>query len=112
MTEIPIACTLDAAQMEARGEEIRALGRAAVTGFEGGEKRVTLRFRSDPAICERLATIVAAEAKCCAFLDFTLADDEDATVLTIDAPEGGEPMMHELANLFAANAEGRTTVYP
>ena len=118
MTEIPIACTLDAAQMGARGREIRALGRAALTGLERGEKRVTLRFRADPSIREGLASIVAAESRCCAFLDFTLADEGDATVLTIAAPEGGEPTMHELAHLFAADArasEGmaRTTgIYP
>jgi hypothetical protein len=45
---------------------------------------------------------VAAESRCCAFLDFDVAGEEDATVLTIAAPAGAEPVMHELADLFAA----------
>jgi hypothetical protein len=109
MTEIPsappIACTLDPAQMKQRGDDLRALGRAGLTAVERGERRVTLRFRPDPAIRERVERIVAAESRCCAFLDFRLADEEDATVVTIVAPEGGEPVVHGLADLFAADAE-------
>jgi hypothetical protein len=108
MTEIPIACTLDAAQMKARGEEIRALGRAGLIGVERDENRVTLRFRADPTIREGVASVVAAESLCCAFLDFTLADEEDATVLTIAAPEGGDATMRDLADLFAAEGEFAT----
>jgi hypothetical protein len=101
----PIACVLDAGQLKTRREEIRALGRAGLTAVERGERRVTLRFRPDPAIRERVEHIVAAESMCCAFLDFRLADEEDATVVTIAAPEGGEPVVHGLADLFAADAE-------
>lgn len=106
MTEVtpPIACTLDPAQMPQRGDEIRALGRDGLEAVERGERDVTLRFRPDPAIRERVEGIVAAESRCCAFLDLTLVDTEDATVLTIAAPDGGEATMHELANLFAAGS--------
>jgi hypothetical protein len=105
MTEIPIACTLDAAQMKVRGEDIRALGRDGLRAVERCERRVTLRFRPDPGIRERVESIVAAESRCCAFLDFTLAHEENATVLAIAAPEGGEATMRDLADLFAAEAE-------
>jgi hypothetical protein len=44
---------------------------------------------------------VAAESRCCAFLDFDVAGEEDSTVLTIAAPEGAEPTLHDLADLFA-----------
>ena len=108
MTEIPIACTLDAAQMKVRGEDIRALGRDALWAVERGERRVTLRFRPGPEIRARVESIVAAESSCCAFLDFTLADEENATVLTIATPEGGEATMSDLADLFAAEAEFAT----
>jgi hypothetical protein len=105
MTELPpIACTLDPAQMPQRGEEIRALGRAGLQAVERGERQVTLRFRRDAAIREGVERIVAAESRCCAFLDLTLADQKDAIVLTIAAPEGGEPAMHALAHLFAGTS--------
>jgi hypothetical protein len=106
MTEItpPIACTLDLAEMPQRGDEIRALGRDGLEALERGERQVSLRFRRDPAIRERVEGIVAAESRCCAFLDLTLADTDDATVLTIAAPEGGEATMHQLADLFVAGS--------
>ena len=44
---------------------------------------------------------MAAEAGCCAFLDLRVDHDEDATVLTISAPNGGGEMVHELAAAFA-----------
>jgi ABC-type uncharacterized transport system YnjBCD substrate-binding protein len=97
----PIACTLDPARMPQRGDDIRALGHDGLQAVERGERHVTLRFRPDPAMRERVKDIVTAESRCCAFLEFTLADAEDATVVTIAAPEGGEPAMHELADLFS-----------
>jgi hypothetical protein len=103
MTDFPpIACTLDPAQMPQRRDEIRAVGRAGLRAVERGERQVTLRFRRDAAIRERLERIVAAESSCCAFLDFTLADEEDAILMTIAAPEGAEPAMQGLADLFEA----------
>jgi hypothetical protein len=104
MTDLPIACTLDPAQMPQRGDEIRALGRDGLEAVERGERHVTLRFRHDPVIRERVDGIVAAESRCCAFLDFEIAREEDATVVTIVAPEGGEAAMHQLADLFSADA--------
>jgi ABC-type uncharacterized transport system YnjBCD substrate-binding protein len=106
VTEVtpPIACTLDPAEMPQRGDEIRALGRDGLEAVERGERHVTLRFRPDPAIRKRVEGIVAAESRCCAFLDFTLADADDATVLTVAAPEGGEATMHELSDMFAGRS--------
>jgi hypothetical protein len=98
MTEpTPIACTLLPAEMAARADEIRALGRAALRAVELGERSVILRF--DPTARPRVERIAAAEARCCAFLDFQL--DADAA-LTIVAPPGAEPVMEELVDLFAA----------
>jgi hypothetical protein len=106
MTEVipPVACTLNPAEIPQRGDQIRALGRDGLEAMERGERQVTLRFRPDPALRERLEGIVAAESRCCAFLHFTLADANDATVLTIASPEGGEESMRELAGLFAAGS--------
>ncbi len=105
MTEIPVACTLDAAQMRQRGDDIRALGRAALTTVERGERNVVLRFRPDPAIRAQVEEVVAAESECCAFLGFTIAHEQDATVVTIVSPPEGVPVLHELADRFAADTE-------
>jgi hypothetical protein len=105
MNEIPIACTLDPAQMRRRGEDIRAIGRRALAAVERGERQVTLRFRPAHETRERVEALVAAEAECCAFLDFTVAEEQGAILVTIVSPPAGEPVMHELADLFAAEAE-------
>lgn len=97
----PIACTLSPADMPRRAADIRALGRDALVAVERSEASATLRFRRDPDIRDRLEAIVAAESECCAFIDFELADGDDAIVLTLRAPDGGEPGMHMLADLFA-----------
>jgi hypothetical protein len=101
LTDLPIACTLEPAEMPQRGAEIRALGRDGLEAAERGEGSVTLRFRPDPSIRERVEAIVAAESKCCAFLGFSLTEAEQATVLTITAPEGAEAALHDLAGLFS-----------
>jgi hypothetical protein len=104
MSDLPIACTLDAAEMLQRGAEISALGRDGLEAVERGEGSVTLRFRPDPSVRERVEAIVAAESRCCAFLDFSIAEVEGATLLMIAGPEGAEPALHDLAALFSAEA--------
>jgi hypothetical protein len=103
-TDTPIACSLDAASLTERIGELRALGRDALLGAETAAGRSTLRFAPGAETRARLAAVVAAEATCCAFLSFTLADAPDAIVMTISAPEGAEPVV---AELVAAVSAGR-----
>ena len=98
--ELPLACTLTGADMAARGAEIQAVGREGLLGAQAEEARAVLRFR--PESRDRVAAIVAKEAECCAFLSMRLDDDSDAVRLTIEAPPGGEPVMHDLVAAFSA----------
>jgi hypothetical protein len=98
---LPIACSLSATDLRARGEELRALGGDGLVDATEEPGRAVLRFRPDPAVRERVEALVAAESECCAFLDFELEHGDDATVLTISAPNGGAEMVHELAAVLA-----------
>ena len=100
----PIACTLHPSDAEDREVEIRALGRDGLLDLRRGAREVVLRFAADEATRGRVDAIAAAEATCCAFLSFDVTADADAVAVRITAPEGGEPIMHELADLFAADA--------
>ena len=100
----PIACTLDAAEAPEREREIRSLGSDGLLSVDRRERSVTLRFRPDPAVRDRVEAIAAAERRCCSFLAFELTSDDEATVLTIAAPEGGEPLMRALASMFECAA--------
>jgi hypothetical protein len=103
----PIACTLDAADRPQRERDIRTLGSAALLAIDRRRQSAFLRFRRDPGIRARVEAIAAAEADCCAFLDFEVAAGSEVVTLRIDAPHGGEPMMDELASLFARDTEVR-----
>ena len=98
---LPIACTLSATDLRARGAELRALGGDGLLDVSEQADLAVLRFRPEPDILARVEAIAAAESECCAFLRFRVDHTEQATVLTISAPNGGEEMVHELVDAFA-----------
>jgi hypothetical protein len=98
----PIACSLGAGDLRRRLQEIAAVGAEGLIErrLEGG--RHLLRFRSDATTRGRIEAIVAAEAKCCSFLDLSLEERGGELVLSIGSPEDGRPVAAELAAAFAA----------
>lgn len=84
--------------MPARLAEIEAFGRDTFLFAETGRPgTATLRFAHSAENERRLAEIVAAESKCCAFMTFAQTRDGDTQVLRLDTPEGGESMLRALA---------------
>jgi hypothetical protein len=102
---VPIACTLTAAEVPQRMAEIAALGAGSLVSAQITGARAVLRFRARPGTRERLETIVAAEAKCCAFLTMRLDGRGDALVLTIDGPHDAEPVLRDLVAGFGVAAD-------
>jgi hypothetical protein len=94
--DLPIACTLDAGQLQDRLAEMSAVGRGSLRAVEPGSRQAVLRFGPARAVRERLARIVEAESRCCAFMGFELRERADEIVLTISAPEGAEPVLDDL----------------
>lgn len=70
-------------------------------GVEG--ERDLLLFRSDAETRRRLEAIIAAEARCCAFLDLFLEEQGDELVLSVSDREDGQPVADELAAAFAGD---------
>jgi hypothetical protein len=97
----PIACSLSADELPPRLDAIGEIGRTSLLAVEHAGGRAELRFR--PAARDAIAAIVAAEAECCAFLSMELRDEPEALVLTIGAPKGSEPVLHELVGAFSAH---------
>jgi hypothetical protein len=104
-TELPMACTLTPAELPARVAEMAAVGRDALEAAEVRDREAVLRFRVTGDTRERLAAIVAAEARCCAFLDMDLRHDAGRLVLTVGAPAGAEPVLDGLVAAFRGTAE-------
>ena len=98
----PIACSLGTSDLQRRLEEIARVGAASLIDHEVENGKHTLRFRLDPTIRRRLEEIVTAEAECCSFLDLELTERERELVLTLTAPEEGQPLADGLAAAFAA----------
>jgi hypothetical protein len=103
-TPLPIVCTLTADEVPARLDQIRAVSREALRVKTTTGTHAVLSFDPAPGVRERLAAIVTAESKCCAFLTMTLADEPDAITLAIDAPDGAEAVLDELLAWFAPPA--------
>jgi hypothetical protein len=98
----PIACTLDTSQLDQRLDEVAALGAESLLGHEFKDGTHTLRFRRDDRTRRQLEEIVAAEARCCSFLDLSLAERDGELVLALDAPAEGRSVADELASAFSS----------
>jgi hypothetical protein len=108
MTEdTPITCLLDASDLQRRLNEIAEVGAKSLIERSSDEGRHLLRFRSDAETRRRLEAIVAAEEKCCSFLDLSLNEQGDELLLWISAPEDGQLVAGELAAAFAGPSARR-----
>jgi hypothetical protein len=98
----PIACTLGESDLRQRLEQIAALGADALIAHEEASGTHTLRFRRDDETRRQLQQIIAAESRCCSFLDLRLGEREAELVLVLEAPIEGRPVADELARAFSA----------
>ena len=93
MTDIPIACTLAPDGMTARLALIDALAADGLLDRAGTEAGVRVRLRDTPEIARRTRELVAAESRCCAFLDFHLGREAGELVLDITGPADARPVI-------------------
>jgi demethylmenaquinone methyltransferase/2-methoxy-6-polyprenyl-1,4-benzoquinol methylase len=100
----PVACSLGAADLEGRLAAIAAVGADSLVAREMKDGRHLLRFRDDGSTRRRLEEIVAAEARCCSFLDLALRDEDGDLVLSIAAPAEGQTVADGLAAAFGPSA--------
>ena len=99
-SDLPIACSLSAAEMPRRLAEISRVGRDGLLAARMNGNRAVLRFR--PRVRADLDAIVAAERECCAFLSMEVTGEADAVRLTIEAPAGAKPVLEDLVAAFGA----------
>jgi hypothetical protein len=100
----PIACSLDAAELEARLEAASEAGRTALVSHRTTGRRHLLRFRGTPGTRARLEEIVAAERRCCPFLELELEQEGGELVLRIEAPPGAHDTAAGLAAAFTSGS--------
>jgi hypothetical protein len=93
MTDPPIACTLSPDRMTARLALIDALAADGMLDRTATDAGLRVRLRDSPEIEQRTRELVAAESRCCAFLDFDLGREGDTLVLDISGPEDARPVI-------------------
>jgi hypothetical protein len=93
MSDKPIACSLSAADLERRRARWEALADGALIERAQRLEGVRLVYRAEPGAEQELRELVALEAECCPFLDFSVTPQDGRLVLDVTGPEAA-------ANLF------------
>jgi hypothetical protein len=101
-TELPIACSLSAAELGVRQAQMAELGGDALLDATVDGRRAELRFAGRPGVRARVERFVAAESECCAFLAMRVEEAPDEVRVTIDAPAGAELVLEELVAAFGS----------
>ena len=86
--ELPIACTLGAADGAARLARWRELSDARLTVQRTPDQLVVL-YRSQRGVCEELEALVAAERECCPFAEWEVTRDAEHVLLRIRSDAQG-----------------------
>ena len=84
MTDLPIACSLDAAALNRRQSELRAGVLAQAESVEPIAEGYRWHFRHAPDLFHRLGPIIDGERQCCPFLRFHVAADPDRGRITME----------------------------
>jgi hypothetical protein len=98
MTDLPIACALDASTLAERSDVLLpGLARRA-TGLCWLESGARLTFGFDASLLMELADVIAAEHQCCRFLRFNLLVEpgDSAAVLDVTGPDGTLEFLKQL----------------
>jgi hypothetical protein len=96
---VPIACSLDGAQMGDRVVEWQAvLANVAAREPIAGGVRLVL---APGAALDDVVRLAAAEQECCRFLSFAITVDERGIALEVRAPDDALPIVE---SLFGAKA--------
>jgi hypothetical protein len=105
MQELPLACTLDAGELEQRSDRWRRVSRRALIESSFASETTRLRYRAEDGVGEELRELVELERVCCAFLDFSLHELDGELLLEVSGPP-------ESAKIVAGFAESAALSQP
>lgn len=99
----PIACTLDATDLEARLEQMDRM-RGSLVDTERTEHGLLLRFEPSPGVEDELARFVVDEKACCQFWGFDLSTGDGVIALRWDGPPSVSVLLDGLLAFFNGEA--------
>jgi hypothetical protein len=106
--ELPVACTLGADDGAIRLRRWQRLADTAGPRASRTAHRLEVRYLPGPGVREELEALAAAEASCCAFVTWTVTDEDGAAVLHVAADPSSPDDIAAIAGLFGAGTADRT----
>jgi hypothetical protein len=99
---VPIACTLEAGDLPARVAAWKAFARDWVLETERGPALARFLLAPSDQALVAAASLAQREKACCAFFDFAIALDSDASWLCVTAPDHAEEALAVFAEMLFA----------
>jgi hypothetical protein len=98
MSDLPIACSLTAPELQARRTEVLQKARAAALEVKDQEDGFAYRFPSNEFLLADLSTLIQLEHRCCPFLKITLTVEAgDGPVwLELTGPPGTKEFLNSI----------------
>lgn len=98
MADLPIVCTLQPGDLNARAAQLLPGLAARASSREPIDNGIRLRFSATPEILSAALTAIEAERQCCRFLRFQLiVEPEDGPILLdITGPAGTSEFLEAL----------------
>jgi len=103
VSELPLACTLDAGSGALRLQRWRTLAEQSPPRTRRGKHQLEVFWRLDASGTDELHALAASERECCAFVTWSVSRQGPDTVLTIIADPGRGDDLDAIAALFGAS---------
>jgi hypothetical protein len=95
----PIACKLRPLEMAGRRELWEEVADAALLAKEPTPTGARLRFRSLAGVGDRVRTLARLEKDCCSFAKWSVSDEDDEVVLSVESTCEGVPAVQRMFEL-------------
>ena len=102
MTDLPLACTLGPVDGADRSRRWRQLAAEAAPVARRTEGRLEIRYQPGPGVLDELSALAAAEAECCAFVDWAVTEQAGEPTLVVSAPADAPGNIEPIAAMFKA----------
>jgi len=98
MSDLPIACTLDAAAIKTRRDGLLAQLSSSAKRCEQLPNGLRLEFAAGSETLALIGEAIDAERRCCRFLTFqlTITEDEGPVILELTGPAGTREFLDAL----------------
>jgi hypothetical protein len=109
--DLPIACSLSAAEYYRRLGEFQHLFAAALTTFRRERTRLIITLEGKQEVEASAIELFSREKECCPFFSFELRRDGDEVLVLAEVPDEADPCLDDLERLakrvMVGMADGR-----